>query len=148
MTATDQVEPQQNDDVSTHHLVQPGDTSSQSGHDSQPPHKMTPLLVLAALGVVFGDIGTSPLYAFKLIFVNDLHSIPLNNTNVLGVLSLFFWSIFMVVTVKYVMFIMRFNNRGEGGIIALTALMLSKLPERSWQKAVLIPLGMLGAAFF
>lgn len=110
--------------------------------------KLTPLLVLTALGVVFGDIGTSPLYAFKLIFVNDLHPIPLNNTNVLGVLSLFFWSIFMVVTVKYVFFIMRFNNRGEGGIIALTALMLSKLPKGSWQAAVLIPMGMLGAAFF
>jgi KUP system potassium uptake protein len=148
MTATDQAPPKRTDDVSANHSALPDGTSQQSVNGSQPPHKMTPLLVLAALGVVFGDIGTSPLYAFKLIFVNDLHSIPLNDTNVLGVLSLFFWSIFMVVTVKYVIFIMRFNNRGEGGIIALTALMLSKLPDGSWQKAVLIPLGMLGAAFF
>lgn len=121
--------------------VSPNQTNS-------PVKKSTPWLILAALGVVFGDIGTSPLYAFKLIFVNDLHPIPLNDANILGVLSLFFWSLFMVVTVKYVFFIMRFNNRGEGGIMALTALMLGKLQPGSWQKAVLIPLGMLGAAFF
>jgi len=121
---------------------------SETDEGTASPQKTTPLLILAALGVVFGDIGTSPLYAFKLIFVNDLHPIPLNDSNVLGVLSLFFWSIFMVVTVKYVFFIMRFNNKGEGGIMALVGVMLTKLPEGSWQKALLIPLGMLGAAFF
>lgn len=106
------------------------------------------LVTLAALGVVFGDIGTSPLYAFKLVFVNNLHALPLSEFNILGVLSLFFWALLMVVTVKYVLFIMRVSNNGEGGMIALLSLLLRRLPTGSRWPMVLTPLGLLGAAFF
>jgi KUP system potassium uptake protein len=78
-------------------------------------------LALGALGVVYGDIGTSPLYAVKECF-HGLHAIELSETNVLGVVSLIFWSLTVVVSIKYVAFIMRADNRGEGGIFALLAL--------------------------
>ncbi|MDR3043195.1 MAG: potassium uptake protein [Desulfovibrio sp.] len=79
-------------------------------------------LALAALGVVYGDIGTSPLYAIKECF-HGLHALPVTPTNILGVLSLVFWALTVVVTVKYVLFIMRADNDGEGGIFALLALL-------------------------
>lgn len=78
-------------------------------------------LSLGALGVVFGDIGTSPLYAFKEAF-NGVHALPLNEANVLGVLSLIFWAVMLIVSVKYVLFVLRFDNKGEGGVLALLAL--------------------------
>ena len=78
-------------------------------------------LSLGALGVVFGDIGTSPLYAFKEAF-GGAHALPLNEANVFGVLSMIFWSVMLIVTVKYVMFVLRFDNKGEGGVLALLAL--------------------------
>jgi KUP system potassium uptake protein len=78
-------------------------------------------LALGALGVVYGDIGTSPLYAIKECF-HGLHAIPVTQGNVFGVLSLIFWSLTLVVTLKYVVFILRADNRGEGGIYALLAL--------------------------
>jgi len=90
-------------------------------------------LYLGALGVVFGDIGTSPLYAVKECF-HGIHAIALNPTNVLGVLSLVFWSLTMVIAVKYLTFITRADNRGEGGIFALLALVPSserKLSRRT-----------------
>lgn len=113
-------------------------------------HVQAPLIALAigALGVVFGDIGTSPLYAFKLVFVNAAHPVSVTHDNVLGILSLFFWSLMMVVTVKYVLFIMRANNQGEGGIVALLTLLLSHLPTKSRWRGFFIAMGMLGAAFF
>ncbi len=80
------------------------------------------VLSLGALGVVYGDIGTSPLYAIRECF-HGLHAIALNQTNIFGVLSLIFWSLMIVVTIKYVSFILRANNRGEGGIFALLALL-------------------------
>jgi KUP system potassium uptake protein len=79
------------------------------------------MLSLGALGVVFGDIGTSPLYAFKEAFGGE-HAIALNPGNVLGVLSLIFWSVMLIVSVKYVLFVLRFDNKGEGGVLALLAL--------------------------
>jgi KUP system potassium uptake protein len=79
------------------------------------------LLSLAALGVVYGDIGTSPLYALREAFYGT-HSVALTPGNVLGVLSLIFWSLILVITVKYVVFVMRADNKGEGGILALMAL--------------------------
>ena len=82
-------------------------------------------LALGALGVVFGDIGTSPLYALKEC-ISAAHGVPPTPDNVLGVLSLIFWALMMVVTVKYLAFIMRADNHGEGGILALLAL----IPER------------------
>ena len=105
-------------------------------------------LTLGALGVVFGDIGTSPLYAFEQVFTNSLHPVPVTEANVFGILSLFAWSLFLVVTVKYVLFIMRFDNAGEGGIVALMTLLINKVPRHSRLRIVFIPLGLLGAAFF
>ena len=78
-------------------------------------------LTLAALGIVFGDIGTSPLYAVKETFSPD-HGIPLSHTNILGGLSTIFWALMIIVSLKYVVLIMRADNRGEGGIMALIAL--------------------------
>ncbi|NTU94345.1 MAG: potassium transporter Kup, partial [Chlorobiaceae bacterium] len=77
-------------------------------------------LSLAALGVVFGDIGTSPLYAIRECFHGE-YSIPVTTQNVLGVLSLLVWAIIMIVTIKYLTFIMKADNEGEGGILALTS---------------------------
>jgi len=96
----------------------PADTvvSRQSGAHSN----RLAALTLGAVGVVFGDIGTSPLYAFKEAF-GGAHRIPLNEVNVLGVLSLIFWSVMLIVSVKYVSFVLRFDNRGEGGVLALLA---------------------------
>src|SRR5580692_2996205 len=105
-----------------------------------------PALSLAALGVVFGDIGTSPVYTFRECF-NPEHGLPLDPEHVLGVLSMIFWALIIVVTVKYVLLIMRADNQGEGGILALLALALEKAQsERSRNLLVLLALG--GAALF
>src|ERR1700704_1309199 len=98
------------------------------------------ILSLTALGVVYGDIGTSPLYAFRACFSSEL-GLPRTPANVYGVLSLIVWSLILIVTVKYVLVIMRLDNRGEGGILALLALMLQKQ-----RRGVLIGLGLFGAA--
>lgn len=119
---------------------------------SQTPNESTQkslqALALAALGIVFGDIGTSPLYAFEQVFSNGAHSVPILATNILGVLSLFFWSLMLVVTLKYVFFIMRADNHGEGGIMALMALALSKSGAYPKLRLVLLILGLIGASFF
>jgi KUP system potassium uptake protein len=111
-------------------------------------NKRLATLTLAALGVVYGDIGTSPLYAVKEVFGGAHHPVPITPDNVLGILSLFFWSLMIVVTLKYVTFIMRANNKGEGGIIALMTLALHKGNPASWQQKLLIVLGLFGAALF
>jgi KUP system potassium uptake protein len=85
-------------------------------------------LSLAATGVVFGDIGTSPLYAFRESFIGR-HRLPLDQPHVLGVLSMLVWALILVVTVKYVLVTMRADNRGEGGSFALLALIRRKAPE-------------------
>jgi KUP system potassium uptake protein len=85
-----------------------------------PARSPLPVLTLAALGVVYGDIGTSPLYAFKEAF-NGPHALAVNPTNVLGVLSLLFWALTIIVSLKYVVFVLRFDNKGEGGVLALLA---------------------------
>jgi KUP system potassium uptake protein len=105
-------------------------------------------LTLAALGIVYGDIGTSPLYSIKEVFGGAHHPVPITPDNVLGILSLFLWSLIIVVTLKYVSFIMRANNKGEGGIIALMTLALHKGNPASWQQKLLISLGLFGAALF
>src|ERR671924_426967 len=79
-------------------------------------------LVVGALGVVYGDIGTSPLYALRECF-HGPHQIDVTRANVLGVLSLIFWSLILIVSVKYLTFVLRADNRGEGGILALMALL-------------------------
>ncbi|MDP3428648.1 MAG: KUP/HAK/KT family potassium transporter, partial [Humidesulfovibrio sp.] len=103
-------------------------------------------LALAALGVVYGDIGTSPLYAVKECF-HGPHAIPLLPVNIMGVLSLIVWSLTIVVSVKYVMFVLRADNKGEGGIFALLALLHSAVEGKSKAKyALVIFLAIFGAA--
>jgi KUP system potassium uptake protein len=105
-------------------------------------------LTLGALGVVFGDIGTSPLYALQTVFTADDHAVHTTAGDVYGVISLVFWSITMVVSVKYVTFIMRADNGGEGGIMALTALVERARVKRAMTKLTLVTLGILGASLF
>jgi KUP system potassium uptake protein len=104
-------------------------------------------LTVGAIGIVFGDIGTSPLYAFKEAF-GGTHHVALTHDNVLGVLSLMVWSLFLIVTIKYVTFMMRADNRGEGGIMALMALVRRTLKPQKRNTWVLVTLGMFGAALF
>jgi KUP system potassium uptake protein len=101
-------------------------------------------LALGALGVVYGDIGTSPLYALKESF-HGPHGVPLNAPNVLGILSLVTWAMIFVVTVKYLSFVMRADNRGEGGILALMALVGQQETTRRGRRTLLV-LGLFGAA--
>jgi KUP system potassium uptake protein len=105
-------------------------------------------LTLGALGVVFGDIGTSPLYALQTVFTADHHAVHATSADVYGVISLVFWSITMVVSVKYVTFIMRADNGGEGGIMALTALVQRARVKSPMAKLTLVTLGILGASLF
>ncbi len=117
------------------------------GRPTEPatPRQNLATMALTALGVVYGDIGTSPLYAFRECF-HGLHSVPLNEANILGVLSLMFWSLIIVISIKYLAFVMQADNRGEGGIIALVALLSpSRVPPGS-ARGALILLGVFGAA--
>jgi KUP system potassium uptake protein len=103
------------------------------------------VLTLTALGVVYGDIGTSPLYALRECF-NEQHGVPVSAANVLGVLSLVFWALVVVVTVKYLLFILRADNRGEGGILALAALVTQVRAPKGGRRGFLLLLGLFGAA--
>lgn len=105
-------------------------------------------LTLAALGVVFGDIGTSPLYTMKEVFSVGVHPVPLNEVNMFGILSLIVWALIMVVSVKYVAFIMRADNRGEGGIMALLALASHNAAGDAKKQHTIMLLGILGACMF
>jgi len=103
-------------------------------------------LALAALGVVYGDIGTSPLYAMREAFLGT-HAIPVSPGNVLGVLSLVFWSLVIVVTIKYHVVIIRADNKGEGGVLALMALVNgSRLARGLSPRRIMIILGIFGSA--
>lgn len=103
--------------------------------------------MVAAIGVVFGDIGTSPLYALKECF-DPQHGIPFNQQAVFGIISLLFWALVIVVSLKYVLFVMRADNRGEGGVLALMALSLRSVRAGSRWASVLMMLGMFGACMF
>jgi KUP system potassium uptake protein len=105
-------------------------------------------LTLAALGVVFGDIGTSPLYAIQTVFAIDNGAVRPTAGDVYGVISLVFWSITLVVSVKYVTFIMRADNDGEGGIMALAALVRRARERVPVKSATLVALGVFGASLF
>ena len=114
------------------------------------PHPLRAGLMLAALGVVYGDIGTSPLYALKECF-NPEHGVPLNHDTVLGILSLVFWALMLVVTVKYVLFVLRADLDGEGGIMALQALARRAVGGTQAGSKVLLgitALGLTGTAMF
>ena len=122
-------------------------TSSTTHHTFHMSKKQQAALALAALGVVYGDIGTSPLYTMKEVFAGN-HPIPLTPENILGILSLILWSLIIVVSIKYVVFIMRADNRGEGGIMALIALALHSAKGNPKQYRAIMLAGLLGAGMF
>jgi KUP system potassium uptake protein len=103
-------------------------------------------LTLAAIGVVYGDIGTSPLYALKEVFAHG--RVPLNPDNILGILSLAFWTLTVVVSLKYVALILRADNNGEGGLIAMLALASQAVKDRPVLRSRLLLLGIFGTAIF
>jgi KUP system potassium uptake protein len=110
-------------------------------------NKKLSALTIGAIGVVFGDIGTSPLYALKESF-SHTHGLPLNETTVMGILSVMFWAMTALVTVKYLAFMMRADNKGEGGILALTALAQRCFRRGTRRHWWVVALGMFGAAMF
>lgn len=116
---------------------------SQHPSDNKKNFKYLSYLSLVALGVVYGDIGTSPLYAVKECFYGT-HAIKSDLPNVLGVLSLIFWSLIFIVTIKYIILMMRADNEGEGGILALMELVRPK--RKGFSSAIIISLGLFGAA--
>ena len=104
-------------------------------------------LTLGALGIVFGDIGTSPLYVFKAVFGPSGLNLPITSANIIGITSLILWAVTLVVSVKYLLFVMRADNKGEGGIMALAALIKgSRLRNR--YKVGLVALGLIGMSLF
>lgn len=118
-------------------------TTSGNGKTPQPRGRYLLFLSMGALGVVFGDIGTSPLYALRVCFDKEF-GIPATAGNVLGVLSLIFWALTLTISIKYLVFILRADNRGEGGILALMA--LARPGGVTRQKFGLVAFGLFGAA--
>jgi len=116
-----------------------------STHREEPTGKRLFALSLLALGIVYGDIGTSPLYAVRECFYGS-HAVELTRANIFGVLSLIFWSLVVVVTLKYHVYVIRFDNRGEGGILALMGLVGMDKKRRAGVHATLIAMGVFGAA--
>ncbi|WP_334186426.1 potassium transporter Kup [Noviherbaspirillum sp.] len=104
-------------------------------------------LTLAAIGIVYGDIGTSPLYTMKEVFSTE-HGLPLTETNLLGIVSLIVWGLVIIISLKYVTLILRADNRGEGGIMALTALAMSSVTSHSRFYFPVMLMGMVGAGLF
>ena len=113
----------------------------------RPAHEAgTPTLMLGALGIVFGDIGTSPLYALQTVFA--VEAVRPDEASVYGVISLVFWTITLIVSIKYVTLVMRADNHGEGGIMALVAMVRNVRVRSRASKAVLVALGIFGASLF
>ena len=120
-------------------------TSESGGHDSHGGHAVSMgALALGALGIVYGDIGTSPLYAFREAF-EEHHLDASNSVYAMGVASLAFWALVIIISIKYLVFVMRADNHGEGGILALTAMIMPK-GEGSRRIGVAIMLGIFGTA--
>lgn len=109
--------------------------------------KSVAALTLGAIGVVYGDIGTSPLYTIQVIF-SEATGIALNQANIIGAISAVLWALMLVVTLKYVILVLRADNRGEGGIMALLALAVSTAARAPVRKKILLGLGVFGAALF
>ncbi|USI73961.1 potassium transporter Kup [Sphingomonas morindae] len=114
-------------------------------HDHGQGQKLS-TLAIGAIGVVFGDIGTSPLYSLKLSFAGP-HPLALDRPHIFGVLSLIFWTMMIVVTLKYVFVTMRADNQGEGGSLALLALIVRNTPGKRWTSGIIL-LGVLATALF
>jgi len=123
-----------------------GHASSQAAGAEHSAAKPLSMLV-AAVGVVYGDIGTSPLYTLKEVFSGG-YGVPVNHDGVLGILSLIFWSLIWVVSIKYMMFVLRADNQGEGGIMALTALARRAAGGKARLRTFLVVCGLIGAALF
>jgi KUP system potassium uptake protein len=119
-----------------------------TAHPDQTSRRYFYTLSLGALGVVYGDIGTSPLYALKECFMKHHgHQLPVTHDNVIGILSLITWSLVLVISVKYLLFVLRADNRGEGGILALMSLVRpSEAGRRGVRRSVLLALGLFGSA--
>lgn len=118
-----------------------------TAEEPRSPRRKGPL-ALAALGVVFGDIGTSPLYSMQTVFSIDHHAVAPGRIEVMGIVSLMFWAILLIVCVKYVALVMRADNEGEGGILALMALLRRHLPAHGRLAPVVLGLAVVGAALF
>src|SRR6476619_4665862 len=120
------------------------------GADDAPAHhgpkEALPKLMLGAIGVVYGDIGTSPLYTMKESFLGP-HPLAVDPLHIFGVLSLIFWSLMLIVTFKYVFVAMRADNKGEGGSFALLSLISRNLKGQKWT-APLVILGVLATCLF
>ena len=118
-----------------------------AGHGTHGHQTRTIALTLGALGVVYGDIGTSPLYALKEAFTEEGHVLTVDRVNVFGVSSLAFWSLIIIISIKYLIFVMKADNHGEGGILALTALVMPPRSKETVAKAgTLVALGVFGTA--
>ncbi|MCC7045341.1 MAG: potassium transporter Kup [Alphaproteobacteria bacterium] len=122
-------------------------TQLASGEHHADTAKQIMPLIIGAVGVVFGDIGTSPLYTIRECLRGGSHELPITPDNILGVLSMIFWSVTVVVSLKYALFIMRADNQGQGGILALMALALNKV-QSPRDRRILLMLGIAGAALF
>lgn len=123
------------------------DSPEIDGDSHHHPRLPTATLVVAALGVVFGDIGTSPIYTMKECFSpHSLHHIDPTRAHILGVVSLVLWSLILLICLKYLAFILRADNRGEGGVLSLMALAGHGLSETSRRRAAIVVLGLFGAA--
>jgi KUP system potassium uptake protein len=114
-------------------------------HATPPRGRYLALMSLGALGIVYGDIGTSPLYALRECF-HGAHGVPPTHANVLGVLSLVFWALIIVVTLKYHVYVLRMDNRGEGGILALMGLVHTETGKQTGFRRLIMPLGLFGAS--
>lgn len=121
-----------------------GSQTSSGGHAKQG----VAALMVGALGVVFGDIGTSPLYSVQSVFNSDGGAVRPNETDIYGVISWMFWALTIIVTIKYVLFVLRADNDGEGGIMALAALVRQGVPKGSRRWRTVMILGVIGASLF
>src|SRR4051812_16484012 len=126
-----------------------GGAEAEAPNDASHGHAQGPLYKLAvgAVGIVFGDIGTSPIYAFRETFAGH-HELKVDQLHIFGVLSLMFWSMMIIVTLKYVTIIMRADNKGEGGSLALLALINRTLSgKKKWTSGIVL-LGVFATALF
>ncbi len=122
-------------------------TSAAAPHNGAPqPRSSLLTLMVGAIGVVYGDIGTSPLYAIKEVF-SGTHPLPADRAHVFGVLSLVFWAVMIVISFKYTMLMMRANNKGQGGSLALLAL-VSQVTQKTWLAPIVVFLGISAGALF
>lgn len=133
--------------ANTYHIVRCNKTKTGAILTSE--HKKSSLvgLTLAAVGIVYGDIGTSPLYTLKTVF-DPAHGLAVTHNNLLGIVSLIFWGLTLIVSLKYVTLVLRADNRGEGGIMALMALVLSSVSKSSRWHVPLMVIGVFGATLF